>query len=482
MYVIGLGRRGQPDHVHLIKVRGLAGPGSAVERPVKRALPPNLHDDGRGASHPRPARAAEDDGVGGECTATAQQHESLSAQQPVPVGLSKRDDDGYRARRDGRTEPTGPTCSLPDDPACPALPDADGGGRLVPTDPDRHPPARPDHTAMDLWAPSTPAGATGPTPAQPPGGRGGRLGARRRSGAFGRPADEAAPSGGAFAVARNGYDRGQVELRISELTRQLAAAEEKRTEAGHRLAAERQRGEQVEQELSEVRAALRQAPVPVPEPARESAYGQQAERLLWLAEAEARGAREARAAATDEAAALLRRAHAEVEAHRREVERDLAARAAALEAEAGRRNAAADAREQEVAAELESARSEARQLRAAACREIDAMHRDAEEAIRTARAEAVRETDQITARRRIEAAAEVERLDELRRGLHEELVALHERITGALAGRTAEPRPTATTGPVRPASALPLPGRQEPPDATGATTSSPGLRVPAGRQ
>jgi hypothetical protein len=341
----------------------------------------------------------------------------------------------------------------------------------VPTDPDARSAARRDPGPTDLWAPTTPAGATGPSPAAQPGGRsaatgrsGGLFGGRQRSAAFGRPAEE--PPGPtpdtSFAAARNGYDRAQVDRRVAELTRQLALSEEQRAEAAHRLAAERHRGELVEQELREARTA----PAPPPEP--DPAYGQQAERLLWMAEAEVR---EARTAAADDAAALLQRARAEVDGHRREVERSLALRASALEAESARRAGAFASREQETAAELDAARAEARQLRAAAHREIDAMHREAEDSIRAARAEAVREIELTALRRRDELAAEVHRLEELRREAREELARLHRRITDELGAE----RPTV---PVRPAASRPLTDRPAGAGSDRADTEP----VPAGRR
>uniref|UniRef100_UPI001BDD0D1F hypothetical protein n=1 Tax=Pseudonocardia lacus TaxID=2835865 RepID=UPI001BDD0D1F len=296
-------------------------------------------------------------------------------------------------------------------------------------------------------------------------------GGRQRSAAFGRAADEpAAPAPDtSFATARNGYDRTQVDRRVAELTRQLALAEEQRAETAHRLAAERRRGELVEQELSEVRAAALHTPPPEPEP--DPRYGQQAERLLWLAEAEAR---EARTAAADEAAALLRRAQTQADTHRREVERSLALRASALEAESARRTTAFAARELESVNELEAARAEARQLRAAAHREVDAMHREAEEAIRAARADAMREIEQAVQRRRDELAADVERLEGLRREAREELARLHRRITDELGAD----RPTA---PVRPATSHPLTGRSEQ-RAEGDPTRPGSAAVPAGQR
>jgi hypothetical protein len=346
----------------------------------------------------------------------------------------------------------------------------------VPTDPDSRSAARHDPGPTDLWAPNTPAGATGPSPAAQPGGRsagtgrsGGLFGGRQRSAAFGRPAEEpAAPAPDtSFAAARNGYDRAQVDRRVAELTRQLALSEEQRAEAAHRLAAERHRGELVEQELREARTAP--APPLPPEP--DPAYGQQAERLLWMAEAEVR---EARTAAADNAAALLQRARAEADGHRREVERSLALRASALEAESARRTSAFASREQETAAELDAARAEARQLRASARREVDAMHREAEESIRAARAEAVREIELTALRRRDELAAEVHRLEELRREAREELARLHRRITDELGAE----RPTA---PVRPAASRPLTDRPERPAGSGPDRADT-EPVPAGRR
>lgn len=230
-----------------------------------------------------------------------------------------------------------------------------------------------------------------------------------------------------FGRSRHGYDRAQVDRYVADLTARVTAADERRLEVTRRLSAERQRAEQVEAELRETRSALQSAPPEAPGPAAEShvGFGHRAERILRLAEAEAR---EVRTSAATEAAALLERTHAEAEVHRHEVEKGLIARATKLDEEAAQRSAELQAREQKLAEDLDAARREAEQLRTAARREADELRRAAEATIRKAQADA----DGTAGRRRAAASAELDRLAGTERGVREEFARLHRLIVAQL--------------------------------------------------
>jgi len=117
------------------------------------------------------------------------------------------------------------------------------------------------------------------------------------------------------------------------------------------LAAERARAEKAERALADGGVG---------------GFGVRAERLLRLAEMEAR---EMRAAAAADVTALIVKAQAEAEAHRHEVEKQLIERSTALDRQARDRTAAFAAREQEMNAQLESRRAEGERLRNAALSE-----------------------------------------------------------------------------------------------------------------
>lgn len=233
-----------------------------------------------------------------------------------------------------------------------------------------------------------------------------------------------------FGSARHGYERAQVDRYVADLTARITAADERRLDVTRRLSAERQRAEQVEAELRETRTALQSAPQEAPGQAAEShvGFGHRAERILRLAEAEAR---EVRTAAATEAAALLERTHAEAEVHRHEVEKGLIARAAKLDEEAAQRSAELQAREQKLVEDLDAARREAEQLRTAARREAAELRREAEAAIRKAQADA----DSAAGRRRDAASAELDRLAGTQQGVREEFVRLHRLIAAQLPAR-----------------------------------------------
>ena len=150
-------------------------------------------------------------------------------------------------------------------------------------------------------------------------------------------------------------------------------------------------------------------------------FGMRAERLLRLAEAEAR---EMRGAAAADVAAMIARAQAEAEAHRHEVEQQLIERSTAMDRQARDRQAAAAAREQEMTAQLESCRAEGERLRNAALSEAERIRRDAQ-------SDAARMRD----------AAEVEGRTHARVGHHRDRPARRDPATGPRAARP--PRPHA---------------------------------------
>lgn len=200
----------------------------------------------------------------------------------------------------------------------------------------------------------------------------------------------------AFTLALRGYDRGEVdafvrarEAREQELGAALAAAERLRDEA---LA----------------RAAVAQGHSARP-PARteEQGFGQRAERLLRLAEAEAA---DVRAQAARDAAELLERARLDAEAERHAAELALGARAAELADGAARRAAELQEREDRLVLQQAAVRTEADRVGAAALRDADRLRGEAEAA-----AEAVRtRLEEDLGRRRKEAQGDLDRLQ--RRG------------------------------------------------------------------
>jgi hypothetical protein len=283
---------------------------------------------------------------------------------------------------------------------------------VVPADPDR---PRPDS--------SSPVPATPPGPGQPVERSGPRAGGGRRGPAE-RPAPYRPPPV-RFETVRNGYDRAQVERQVADLGARLGAVDEQRIDAVRRLAAERRRTESLEDELRATRAALRAARPGSDGTEPGTGFGYRAERILRMADAEAR---DIRAAAAGEAAALLDRTRAEAEAHRHAVEQELIGRSAELDRDTAERNARLDAHAAALAAEVESARREVADLRETARREAAELRREAESALRLAAAGA----EQEATRRREAAAAELDRLTALQDGMREELARLHGLITAAL--------------------------------------------------
>jgi len=201
-----------------------------------------------------------------------------------------------------------------------------------------------------------------------------------------------------FDVALRGYDKRQVDERLRYLAAELAAAD-------NALAAASQRVAMLEDALSQARWA------PEGEPVADANFGARVEKILKLAEDEAR---EVRAQAEAAAAALIDQAQTQVTEQRERAEQEIAAWRAEANREAAeqdnalrRRSSELDTACQEAERESErvrgQARAEAEQIRTAAGTTAEEMVRtataDAEMMTRAARAE----SDRLLAQARAEA-------------------------------------------------------------------------------
>jgi hypothetical protein len=236
----------------------------------------------------------------------------------------------------------------------------------------------------------------------------------------------------AFDFVLRGYDRNQVDARISELVTQLATATERIQSTAAQLAAEQRRAEHAERQLQALQSST---PAASTEDA-EHGFGYRAERLLRMAEAEAN---EIRGSAIKEAADIVERARATAEQHRHEIEQNLILRATTLDQQANEVAAALREREEAAASELASARTEAEAVRAAARREMEQARKNVEVVARDVRAQAERWAEQ----HRTTAASEVARLVGLRDTMHRDLGALSETLLAAV---RAEEERTAQAG------------------------------------
>jgi hypothetical protein len=233
-----------------------------------------------------------------------------------------------------------------------------------------------------------------------------------------------------FDFVLRGYDRNQVDARVSELVNQLAAATERIQSTAAQLAVEQRRAEHAERQLHSSRST---PPAATAEEV-EHGFGYRAERLLRMAEAEAN---EIRGSAIKEAAEIVERARATAEQHRHEIEQNLILRATTLDKQANEVAAALREREEAAASELASARAEAEAVRAAARREMEQARRNVEIVARDVRAQAERWAEQ----HRTTAAGEVARLVGLRDSMQRDLGALSETLLAAVRAeekRTAE--------------------------------------------
>lgn len=189
---------------------------------------------------------------------------------------------------------------------------------------------------------------------------------------------------------------------------------ERLAELEAQLAAERRRAEEAEQAL---------AARPAAEP--EGSFGMRAERLLRMAESEAR---DMRSNAARDATSLLERTQAEAESHRHEVERSLIARNAAFDRESAERAATLSSREQQLVDDLDMHRQEAERVRQAATDDADRIRRDAVVDAERTRAIAEEEGRQL----RTEAKAEADRLAAVQKRARQDLAELGRTLGGAL--------------------------------------------------
>lgn len=199
-----------------------------------------------------------------------------------------------------------------------------------------------------------------------------------------------------FDTALRGYDRRQVEDRLSFLRAELTAAEEGLRASQHRTSALESDLEQVRTELQQAHAQLAQRS----DTDMENSFGFRVERILRLAEAEAK---QVRGRAENEAKELLKQAAADVEERRQQVEQELATRIEAAERDVTQREAAVAQRERQVEADAATVRRESAELRETARREVEALRKDAWAEVEELRTEAHAEADRVLAGARAEA-------------------------------------------------------------------------------
>jgi hypothetical protein len=192
------------------------------------------------------------------------------------------------------------------------------------------------------------------------------------------------------------------------------AATDRIAELEAQLAAERRRADQAEQKLASRASA---------EP--EGSFGMRAERLLRLAEAEAR---DMRSAAARDATALLERTQAEAETHRHEVEQELISRSAAFDRRSAEREAALVAREQQLAEDLAAHRQQVERLKEAAQADAERIRRDATVDAQRTRAVAEEAGRQL----RAEAQADADRLRSVQDQTRRDLAMLGQSLAGVL--------------------------------------------------
>ena len=180
----------------------------------------------------------------------------------------------------------------------------------------------------------------------------------------------------AFDVALRGYDKRQVDERLRYLAAELAVAD-------NALAAATQRVAMLEDALNQARWA------PEGEPATDVNFGARVEKILKLAEDEAR---EVRAQAEAAAAALLDQARAQATEQRDRAEQEIAAWRAEANREAAEQDNALRRRSSELETACQEAEREGERVRAQARAEAEqiraAAGTTAEELVRTATADA----------------------------------------------------------------------------------------------
>jgi DivIVA domain-containing protein len=201
-----------------------------------------------------------------------------------------------------------------------------------------------------------------------------------------------------FDVALRGYDKRQVDERLRVLAAELAAAD-------NAVAAANQRIAMLEDALSQGRHASDG------EPAGDANFGARVEKILKLAEDEAR---EVRAQAEAAAAAMLEQARAQAAELRERSEQEIATRRAEADRKAADQDTALRRRSSELEIACQEAEREAERVRTQARADADqirtAASTDAEELVRTATADAEMmsraaraEADRLLAQARAEA-------------------------------------------------------------------------------
>ncbi len=224
-----------------------------------------------------------------------------------------------------------------------------------------------------------------------------------------------------FDVALRGYDKRQVDERIRFLAAELAAAE-------HALRAAQARAAALEEEVNQMRSGAGAsgpgAGSGASRAGSDAGFGARVEKILLIAEEEAR---EARSQAGAEAAALVEQARAEAEKRRKRAAAEIVAR----QAEAEKVGAAAT--------------EEAEQLRKAAAQEADEVRKTARgqaaRLVEQARIEADRLVASATAsagQRERASAQEVQRLAQLRDQVNAELYRAKNVLDGLFPGAVKE--------------------------------------------
>jgi cell division septum initiation protein DivIVA len=265
-----------------------------------------------------------------------------------------------------------------------------------------------------------------------------------------------------FDVGLRGYDKRQVDERLRVLAAELAAAD-------NALAAANQRIAMLEDALSQTRHA------PDGEPAGESNFGARVEKILKLAEDEAR---EVRDQAEQAAAALLDQARTQVAELRERAEQEIATRRAEANRQAAEQEAALRRRSSELDLACQEAEREAEMIRAQTRAEAEQIHTaakaTADELVRAATADAERigkaaraEADRLVAaatdtaaQRERSTAHELHQLTRLQEEIHADLYRVKDVLDslfgpgGAITGpilpkrRKEAPRPTHQAHPV----------------------------------
>lgn len=178
-----------------------------------------------------------------------------------------------------------------------------------------------------------------------------------------------------FDVALRGYDKRQVDERLRFLAAELAAAD-------NALAAATQRIAMLEDELS-------QRHVPATEPAADDNFGARVEKILKLAEDEARAVR---AQAEAAAVTLLEQARTQSTEHRQRAEQEIATWRAEANREAAEQDDALRQRSSEIEAACQKAEQESDRLVVQARAEADRIRTaagvNADELVRTATSDA----------------------------------------------------------------------------------------------